>query len=154
LRHGAAIVHRPHVVPELVSERDVEAVVAAAVYVAAIGDHREAIVRLGPDGAAVAAVPWLVVMREPAAATLRIGKGYYQWTFATAGCVSAMHIHIERMDAIPDADGGLLRAAQAELPYPWLQPATLRSFYRQRADENRELDFLYEFEAPLALPAR
>jgi len=107
-----------------------------------------------PDDAAVAGIPWLVVMREPAAATLRIGKGCYRWTFAKEGFVSAMHIHIERMDAIPDADGRLLRAAQAELPYPWLQPATLRSVYRQRAGDNRELDFLHEFETPLALPAR
>jgi hypothetical protein len=58
------------------------------------------------------------------------------------------------MDAIPDTDSRLLRAAQAELPYPWLQPATLRSAYRQRADEHRELDFLHEFETPLPLPAR
>jgi hypothetical protein len=107
-----------------------------------------------PDDADVARIPWLVVMREPAAASLRIGKGYYQWTFAKAGCVSAMHIHIDRMDAIPDADSRLLRAAQAELPYPWLQPATLRSAYRQRADKHRELAFLHEFDTPLPLPAR
>ena len=37
--------------------------------------------------------------------------------------VTAMHIHIERMDPIDDADGRLLSAAQSVLPYPWLPPS-------------------------------
>jgi len=47
-------------------------------------------------------------MSEPALAWLRIGKGYYEWTFEQQARgvlqVVAMHIHIERMDAIDDAD--------------------------------------------------
>src|SRR5580765_4769407 len=57
-------------------------------------------------------VPWLVLMHEPARARLRIGKGHYEWTFGPEAResmqVTAMHIHIERMDPIDDADGRLL----------------------------------------------
>ena len=106
------------------------------------------------DESTFARIPWLVVMREPATTSLRIGKGYYEWTFARATRVTAMRIHIHRMDAIPDAEGTLLVAAQAGLPYPWLQPSWLRSTYHRRAEESGALAFLHEFEIPLALPAR
>lgn len=105
------------------------------------------------DDATFVRIPWLVVMREPAAASLRIGKGYYEWTFAQPARVTAMHIHIDRMDAIPDAEGTLLVSAQAALPYPWLQPSLLRAAYQRRAEESTALAFLHEFETPLALPA-
>jgi hypothetical protein len=109
------------------------------------------------DDSSFARVPWLVVMREPAAASLRIGKGYYEWRFAPAAAeatrVTAMHIHIERMDAILDPDGSRLIGAQSALPYPWLQPSTLRSTYRRCAEEDPAFAFLHEFEMPLDLSA-
>jgi hypothetical protein len=105
------------------------------------------------DDATFARIPWLVVMREAAAPNLRIGKGYYEWSFAERARVTAMHIHIDRMDAIPDADGSLLVGAQSALPYPWLRPPLLRSIYRRRAEESAAFAFLHEFETPLALPA-
>ena len=108
------------------------------------------------DDSAFVRVPWLVVMREPAAGSLRIGKGYYEWSFArTASAdlqVTTMRIHIERMDAIADAGATLLTAAQAALPYPWLAPARLRAAYQQRAAAQRTLAFLHDFEVPLVLP--
>jgi hypothetical protein len=109
------------------------------------------------DDSAFVRVPWLVVMREAAAASLRIGKGYYEWTFVRNAAselrVTAMRIHIERMDAIADPDATLLAAAQAELPYPWLAPATLRAAYQRRAAAQSTLAFLHDFETPLVLPA-
>jgi hypothetical protein len=110
------------------------------------------------DDSAFVRVPWLVIMREKAVDSLRIGKGYYEWSFArTASAllhVTAMRIHIERMDAIADPGATLLAAAQAELPYPWLAPATLRASYQQRKAAQRTLAFLRDFETPLVLPAR
>jgi hypothetical protein len=103
-------------------------------------------------------VPWLVVMREPAAAALRIGKGFYRWTFTRPAPdqvrVSAMHIHIERMDPIADPQSQLMRSAQADLPYPWLEPATLRAAYEQRATSSAQLAFLRDFAEPIAIPPR
>jgi hypothetical protein len=108
------------------------------------------------DDTAFARVPWLVIMREPAADSLRIGKGYYEWSFAHSALVplqvTAMRIHIERMDAIADPGAMLLAAAQADLPYPWLAPVTLGTVYRQRAGAQHALAFLHDFAAPLMLP--
>lgn len=99
-------------------------------------------------------IPWLVVMREPQAQALRIGKGFYRWRFEGAADtlgVAGMHIHIERMDAIADSDAALLEAIQASLPYPWLQAATLRdALGRLRAQEAR-FGFLGDFLDPMAV---
>ena len=96
-------------------------------------------------------VPWLVLMREPATLALRIGKGYYVWGFAqpAATRVATMHIHIERMDSISDAEGSLLAAAQAVLPYPWLKPAVLHSAFESLADTSATFSFLQDFMQPL-----
>jgi hypothetical protein len=101
----------------------------------------------------IATLPWLVLMSEPALACLRIGKGYYEWSFEPRGGegvqVVAMHIHIERMDAIEDAQGDLLRTPQSVLPYPWLAPAILRSEFEALVESNPALAFLDAFKIPL-----
>jgi hypothetical protein len=83
----------------------------------------------------IRSLPWLVAMREIASGSLRLGKGHYRWQFAHSHAgsfaVRAMHIHIERMAAIPDADGSKLATIQSGLPYPWLTPAALQ----RRIDE-------------------
>jgi hypothetical protein len=63
-----------------------------------------------------------------------------------------MHIHIDRMDAIPDVDATLLVAAQSDLTYPWLRPSLLHSIYAGRAEQNSPLAFLQEFRSPLDFP--
>jgi hypothetical protein len=113
-----------------------------------------------PESVRVAILPWLVLMSEPAAARLRIGKGYYRWTFQRKGedaqQVAAMHIHIERMDAIDEVDADLLETAQAVLPYPWLRPATLRSQFQTLIEADAAYACLSDFrtpgEAPLLQP--
>jgi hypothetical protein len=84
---------------------------------------------------------------------LRIGKGYYEWTFEQqapgAMQVVAMHIHIERMDAIDDADGRLLGAAQSILPYPWLPPSVMLSEFGALAETDPALAFLNGFQVPI-----
>ena len=97
-------------------------------------------------------IPWLVAMRETAARSLRIGRGYYEWTFTDPIRVSAMHIHIERMDALPDPDAALLAAAHEGLSYPWLARSLLRTTYAQRADQSNALGFLRELQHPIDLP--
>jgi hypothetical protein len=101
-------------------------------------------------------VAWLVLMHEPARACLRIGKGYYEWTFepqARGGMqVVAMHIHIERMDAIDDAHGHLLGAAQSVLPYPWLPPSVMHLELGTLSDTHPALAFLRDFRVPIDLP--
>ena len=108
------------------------------------------------DAHGAAFVPWLVVMRETAAACLRIGKGYYRWDLTPAdqgiARASALHIHIERMDPIPDADGRLLEAVQSVLPYPWLLPGTLRRAFEQFMQQSSAFSFLRDFTAPVAAP--
>jgi hypothetical protein len=100
----------------------------------------------------IAILPWLVLMRESASSRLRIGKGYYKWTFGQPGDVnmqvSAIHIHIERMDAIEDAEGHLLTIAQSVLPYPWLFPAVLRSEFERLTETDPAFAFLDAFSMP------
>ena len=98
------------------------------------------------EGGKIATVPWLVLMREPARACLRVGQGHYEWTFEQRGHgvvqVVAMHIHIGRMDAIDDPDGHLLNAAQSALPYPWLPPTVMLSEFETLAEADPALAFL------------
>jgi len=98
-------------------------------------------------------LPWLVLMREGALAQLRIGKGYYRWTFEKRGGdairATALHIHIEAMDAIADTDGRLLASAQAPLTYPWLSPALMRSKLGGLAEADATLAFLSRFVGPV-----
>jgi hypothetical protein len=106
-----------------------------------------------PETAEVAILPWLVLMSEPAASRLRIGKGCYEWTFQRGGGVNlrviAMHIHIERMDAVDEVAPHLLDAAQSVLSYPWLSPAMLRSGLQTLIDADPAYGFLSGFRTPL-----
>lgn len=110
------------------------------------------------------ALPWLVVMREPAAGALRIGHGTYRWTFDTqadahtdaytdandaAPRVTQFHIHIARMDVIDDPHGAKLERLQDGLSYPWLAPADLAARYGALAGEaSGEFAFASEFAQP------
>lgn len=103
-------------------------------------------------------LPWLVVMREPAAGALRVGHGTYRWVFASPGDtgrsaprVAHFHIHIARMDVIDDPDGAKLERLQEGLRYPWLAPAELAAHYGALAGEAAgEFAFVRDF----ALAAR
>jgi hypothetical protein len=101
----------------------------------------------------IAELPWLVVMREPAASRLRMGRGFYRWTFTpspAAGVrVAAMHIHIERMDPIDDPGARLLERIQAPLPYPWLPPAVLDARFASLVARDTALHFLQAFRTPV-----
>lgn len=97
-------------------------------------------------------MPWLVIMREASNSALRVGKGYYRWQFEsdeTRMRVSAMHIHIERMDIIEDRDGKTLHALQAELAYPWLPPAALLERFEHLMKQAAGFAFLEVFKAPV-----
>ena len=105
-----------------------------------------------------ARIPWLVVMREPAAGSLRIGKGYYEWSFA----------HLTGQGARVDGDAypyrpdgchtgcrchGCSASAQTGLTYPWLSPSMLRYAYDVALGQ-RALAFLHDFEIPWIFRAR
>ncbi|RDK01862.1 hypothetical protein [Paraburkholderia lacunae] len=94
------------------------------------------------------ALPWLVVMREPATGALRVGHGVYRWTFDEAASVTGFHIHIARMDVVPDADGALLATLQKGLSYPWLAPADLHEHLTSLARSTPALTFVEAFSRP------
>lgn len=97
-------------------------------------------------------LPWLVVMRERAQSCLRMGRGFYRWSFqptAEGVRVAAMHIHIQRMDPIDDPDAGLLERIQAPLPYPWLSPAVLDRRFAALAASDTALRFVEAFRVPV-----
>ena len=100
------------------------------------------------DGA-IDALPWLVLMREPAAGALRVGHGVYRWNFDATPAVKRFHIHIERMDVVPDADGALLEALQEGLSYPWLAPAELHARFTELARSTPALAFVAAFARPV-----
>jgi hypothetical protein len=97
-------------------------------------------------------LPWLVIMRQVSTAALRLGKGWYRWGIKSSRAglrVCAMHIHIERMDIIEDADGDRLHALQDALPYPWLPPAVLGDTFGRLREQNPALGFIEEFQVPV-----
>lgn len=67
-------------------------------------------------------IPWFVAMREAATRTMRAGKGFYRWGFCTARDdswrIATLHIHIERMDSIPDAGAVSLQSLHTAMSYP------------------------------------
>jgi hypothetical protein len=100
-------------------------------------------------------VPWLVAMREVAAESLRLGRGYYRWTFTGVGAqrgVSAMHIHIDRMELNADPQASLLEAVQLALPYPWLTSSTMRRAFRALIDAHPRYAFLAGVCTPTKMP--
>ncbi|WP_118183734.1 hypothetical protein [Paraburkholderia phosphatilytica] len=108
--------------------------------------------RVDDDGCVT--VPWLVVMREPAARTLRVGNGHYRWTFGSLDAtprVTAFHIHIARMDVVADPDARLVETLQQGLSYPWLTPRELRERFGAIAMQEPALRFVEGFAEP-ALP--
>jgi hypothetical protein len=97
-------------------------------------------------------LPWLVIMREVSNSVLRVGKGFYRWQFEsdeTKMRVSAMHIHIARMDSIEDPGGKTLQAVQSQLPYPWLPPATLLGTFESLMKQAPVFAFLDAFKTPV-----
>ncbi|MEO8039991.1 MAG: hypothetical protein ABI794_14575 [Betaproteobacteria bacterium] len=100
----------------------------------------------------IAFLPWLVVMRETASRTLRVGKGCYRWVFEPDGrpAVRAMKIHIARMAGIADPDGSMLERVQAGLPYPWLAPAELRRVVDALVAGGPAFEFLTTFRETVA----
>ncbi|MGH8679661.1 MAG: hypothetical protein ACREUQ_15100 [Burkholderiales bacterium] len=106
------------------------------------------------DSRKINKLPWLVVMKEVSRPILRLGKGYYTWQFELGDRtrrVSAMHIHIERMDAVEDPDEDILHALQSALPYPWLRPATLRAIIEALMDRGPRFTLLENFKAPVGV---
>ncbi|RKF42752.1 hypothetical protein [Paraburkholderia fungorum] len=99
------------------------------------------------------ALPWLVVMRERSTGAVRVGHGVYRWRFDTTSAVTGFHIHIARMDVVPDADGALLEALQDGLSYPWLAPADLHAHFTSLARCTPALAFVEAFSLPAAAPA-
>ncbi|MBF6992301.1 MULTISPECIES: nuclear transport factor 2 family protein [Cupriavidus] len=101
------------------------------------------------EAGATLTVPWLVLMREKAAHTLRAGKGVYRWGFARQQDgtyrIGSLHIHIARMDVVPDAGAAMLAALQAALPYPWLPSQTLQAAVHAQVSADARLAFLKEF---------
>ncbi|CAE6772288.1 hypothetical protein [Paraburkholderia haematera] len=97
------------------------------------------------DDGTIDALPWLVVMRERATGALRVGHGVYRWSFDATAAVTEFHIHIERMDVVPDADGALLEALQDGLSYPWLVPADLHAHFTSLARSTPALAFVGAF---------
>ena len=99
------------------------------------------------------ALPWLVVMRETATGALRVGHGVYAWTFDETPVVTRFHIHIARMDVVPDADGALLKVLQEGLAYPWLTSAALQAHLTALARSMPALAFAEAFSRPAAAPS-
>lgn len=101
-------------------------------------------------------LPWVVLMREIVSETLRIGRGWYRWTLAPATphapLASALHIHIDLMEPVPDPGGSLLAQLQAPLTYPWLAPALLRDAMEDVALHTPGLDFAATYAEPAPMP--
>jgi SnoaL-like domain len=105
------------------------------------------------DESQTCSMPWLVVMREKATESLRIGKGLYRWRFGNESGnaedrIVQLHIHIERMDAVPDPRAEKLSALQASLLYPWLAPVELRDGLASFIAMSSDAEFAVPFKQP------
>jgi len=104
----------------------------------------------------VESLPWLVLMQEVATGHMRIGTGAYDWHFKPNADgelrVCALHISIDRMDVIENADGALLGTMQSALPYPWLPPATLHAEFGVLASLEPELEFVEGYRSSFTIP--
>jgi hypothetical protein len=100
-------------------------------------------------------MPWLVIMREKATESLRIGKGTYRWRFsADAGkgdMIVQLHIHIERMDALVDPHAEKLNALQSRFSYPWLSPQELQRSMASFIETGPDFAFAIPFEQAATL---
>jgi hypothetical protein len=101
-------------------------------------------------------LPWLVLMQDVATGHIRIGTGRYDWHFGEqadgALKVRALHILIEKMDVIDNAEGTLLGTMQSALPYPWLPPATLHAEFDVLAELEPTLEFIDGYKWSFAVP--
>ncbi|WP_321781627.1 hypothetical protein [Burkholderia pyrrocinia] len=101
-------------------------------------------------------IPWFVAMRESATDTMRAGKGFYRWGFCTARDeswrIAMLHIHIERMDSIPDAEAISLQSLHAALDYPWLTADALKLALDELIVEQPGLACMQIFSEPVPLP--
>ncbi|WP_055325254.1 nuclear transport factor 2 family protein [Ralstonia solanacearum] len=108
--------------------------------------------RAGTGPVSLVPMPWLVVMQERAGGALRVGHGVYRWTFDRVGGdwrVSALHIHIARMDVLGDAQADAWRVAiQHALPYPWVDAMVLRAAMARLAAGEAGLGWLAAFGEP------
>jgi hypothetical protein len=106
-------------------------------------------------------MPWLVIMREKETESLRIGNGTYRWRFSAdagnggnggnGGMIVQLHIHIERMDAVPDLHAEKLNALQGRLSYPWLSPEELQRSMAGFIETYPDSAFAKPFEQTAAL---
>ncbi|WP_343582841.1 hypothetical protein [Herbaspirillum sp.] len=107
--------------------------------------------RLAPEEDRIDRLPWLVLMREEDSASLRIGRGYYDWKFNRHGRdawrAREMHISIDHMVLVADIAGDLLQTVQSFLPYPWLPPKVLDSSFGFIGESNPSFAFLKEFRS-------
>lgn len=108
---------------------------------------------LAVRGDTIDALPWLVIMRERASGALRVGHGVYRWNFDATPAVTGFHIHIARMDVVPDEDGTLLDALQDGLSYPWLAPAELHAHFTSLARSTPALALVEAFKHPAVASA-
>ena len=96
-------------------------------------------------------LPWLGLMREEETASLRIGRGYYNWQLnqhpEELWRASEMHIRIDHMMLIADVAGDLLTTLHSFLPYPWLPPRVLDSSFGFIGDSSPAFAFLKEFRS-------
>lgn len=107
--------------------------------------------RTTADGNRIEQLLWLVLMREKETASLRIGRGYYNWQMThhpdALWRVSEMHIRIDHMMLIADVAGDLLTTLHSFLPYPWLPPSVLDSSFGFIAETSPDFAFLREFRS-------
>lgn len=107
------------------------------------------------DESRTCVMPWLVAMREKEAESLRIGKGTYRWHFAgdrgNVNAITQLHIHIERMDAVPDPHAAKLSALQNRLQYPWLPVGELQRSVASFIAASPESAFALPFQQPAAI---
>lgn len=70
--------------------------------------------------------PWLVVMSEKQSGAVRVGCGYYDWTFS-GHRVCALRITIACMELLPPDTLDLVMDWVSGLPYPWCSEGAIVS---------------------------
>lgn len=92
---------------------------------------------------------WLVIMRERASGNIRIGSGYYNWTFDTQNNselkIKKHKIFIHSMLELPNEAITLLHNLQGKLDYPWVERGKVVTWLHPFSD----LSGIYNYLAPI-----
>jgi hypothetical protein len=90
-------------------------------------------------------IKWLVLMREQSSKLIRVGSGYYNWSFGQSEKtwkIDALHVHIHAMKVFEEPHKAWLDDAQNQFSESWLNYDQAIDYLSQVKDLDGICDYL------------